>query len=93
MRGAKISIEILVGACPSGEMPSLGYHQVIEPVVAHRRSESRLADERLGLRKAMPCPRGKLVPITGDFLHYLEPTPHAVKRKNGERGSDNGPSC
>jgi hypothetical protein len=33
---------------------------------------------------------GKLVPITRDFLHYPEPSTHAVKRKNGEVGSDNG---
>ena len=56
-RGAKISIEILKGACLPGEMPSRGHHQVVEPVVAHRRSQSGLADERLGLGKALPCPR------------------------------------
>ena len=33
---------------------------------------------------------GKLVPITRDFLHYLEPSPHAVKRKNREAGSKFG---
>src|SRR5215203_3021692 len=31
MRGPKISFEILKGACPSGEMRSLGHHQVVEP--------------------------------------------------------------
>jgi hypothetical protein len=56
-RGAKISIEILKGACLSGEMPSRGHHQVVEPVVAHRRPQSRLADERLGSGKALPGPR------------------------------------
>jgi hypothetical protein len=56
-RGAKISIEILKGACLPGEMPSRGHHQVVETAVAHRRSESRLADERLGLGKALPGPR------------------------------------
>jgi hypothetical protein len=44
-RGAKFSIAILKGACPSGEMPSRGYHQVVDLVAAHRRSESRLAHE------------------------------------------------
>jgi len=58
-RGAKISIEILKGACLSGEMPSRGHHQVVEPVVAHGRSPSRLEDGRLGSGKALPRPRKK----------------------------------
>jgi hypothetical protein len=37
--GAKISIAILKGACLPGKMPSRGHHQVVEPVVAHRRSQ------------------------------------------------------
>ncbi len=56
-RGAKISIEILKGAFLWGEMPSRGHDQVSESVVAQRRSPSRLADERLGSGKALPCPR------------------------------------
>ncbi len=55
----RIYVEILVGACPSGEMPWRGHHQVVESLVAHRRSESRLALERLGPGKAMPSPREK----------------------------------
>jgi hypothetical protein len=35
----------------------------------------------------------KVVPITWDFLHYMEPNPHAIKRKTGERGFGNGPAC
>jgi hypothetical protein len=56
-RGAKIDIELLKGACLPGEMPSRGHHQVVEPVVAHCRSQSRLADERLDAGKALPRPR------------------------------------
>jgi len=33
---------------------------------------------------------GKLVPITRDFVLYLEPSSHAVKRKNREAGSEFG---
>jgi hypothetical protein len=35
----------------------------------------------------------KVVPITREESRYLEPVPHAVKRKNGEGGSCNGPAC
>src|SRR4051812_47870092 len=31
-----------------------------------------------------------VVPVTWKYLHYVEPSPHAVKQKNGETGSDNG---
>jgi hypothetical protein len=48
---------ILVGACPWGEMPWRGHHRVVESVVAHCRSQSRLADERPGSGKALPGPR------------------------------------
>ena len=34
----------------------------------------------------------KLVPITTDFLHYLEPSSHAVKRKKRGFGSHNAPA-
>src|SRR4051812_39325733 len=35
---------------------------------------------------------GNMVPITRELLRYLEPRAYAVKRKYGERGSDNGPA-
>jgi hypothetical protein len=35
----------------------------------------------------------KVVPITRNFLHYMELGSHAVRRKNGEAGSHNGPAC
>jgi hypothetical protein len=47
-RGPKFSASILKGACLRGEMPARGHHQVVERVVAERRSQSRLAAERLG---------------------------------------------
>ncbi|MDF2748512.1 MAG: hypothetical protein K0S98_2799 [Propionibacteriaceae bacterium] len=53
----RISIEVRVGSCPSGEMPLRGHLQLVELVVAHRRSHSRLADERVGSGRALPCPR------------------------------------
>jgi hypothetical protein len=53
----RVHIEILVEACPWGEMPWRGHHWAGESVVAHRRSQSRLADERPGSGKALPRPR------------------------------------
>jgi hypothetical protein len=38
-------------------MPPHGHHQVVESVVAHRHSQSRREDERLGPGKALPRPR------------------------------------
>jgi hypothetical protein len=35
----------------------------------------------------------KVVPIIRVDLHYLEPGTYGVKRKNGKRGSHNGPAC
>ena len=32
----------------------------------------------------------KVVPITREYSHYLEPAPHAIKRNNGEVGSEFG---
>jgi hypothetical protein len=34
-----------------------GHLQLVELVVAHRRSHSRLVDEQFGSEKALPCPR------------------------------------
>jgi hypothetical protein len=47
-RGAEFSAAILKGACLWGEMPERDHHQMVERLVAERRSQSRLADERLG---------------------------------------------
>jgi hypothetical protein len=48
------------------------------------------AEFDLSLRKSSAAASGKVVPITGKQLHYLDPSPHAVKRKNTEAGSEFG---
>ena len=53
----RMPIEIVGEACPSGETPWRGYHQVGDAVVARRRCQSRLAHERLGPGKALSRPR------------------------------------
>ena len=57
----RVHSEIVVGACHWGEAAWRGYHQAVDSVVA-RRSQPRLAHERLGAGKAMPRPRENWFP-------------------------------
>ncbi len=73
----------------SAGMRSWGCQWLVGVFSAYRLS-SRLSHEQLGREEGNPALSEKVVPITRNFLHYMEPSPHAVKRKNGEDGSHNG---
>jgi hypothetical protein len=62
-------------------------------LLSANRLPSRLPHEQLGREKGNRTFSEKVVPITRDFLHYIEPGGDAVKRKNEQRGSHNGPAC
>ena len=54
------------------------------------RLPSHLSHEQLGRELGNPAFSEKVVPITRDFPHYLEPSPHALKRKNELSDSEFG---